>query len=211
MNWHKYLVEFIGTFFLVGTFGCAVVRPKDAGDLAPIAIGSMLMAMVYAGAHVSGAHYNPAVTLAVYFRGKFPIADVVPYVVMQVLGAVAGSYFVFFIKGFPPMIPATINNYAVVLLAEFVFTFAWCYVFLNVTTTEATAGNSYYGLAIGGTFMAGAFAVGPVSGGVFNPAVAVGIAIMGLTAQINIWIYLVANFAAAIVAAMAFRIINGGK
>jgi aquaporin Z len=211
MNWNKYLVEFIGTFFLVATIGFTTIKPGDAGALAPLAIGSALMVMVYAGGHVSGAHYNPAVTLAVYLRGKCPIADVVPYMAMQIIGAVAASFCVMFIKGHPPMTPATIDNVAIVLLAEFVFTFALCYVVLNVATAEGTAGNSFYGLAIGFTVLAGAFAVGPVSGGVFNPAVAVGIAIMGITAQVNLWVYLVAAFAAAVVAAVAFKIINGGK
>src|SRR5258707_14845425 len=79
----KYLAEFIGTFFLVFTIGMTVVAP-GAGNLAPLAIGCALMVMVYAGGHVSGAHYNPAVTLAVWLRGKCPAADVGPYVVAQV-------------------------------------------------------------------------------------------------------------------------------
>jgi aquaporin Z len=94
------------------------------------------------------------------------------------------------------------------LLAEFLFTFALAFVVLNVATSKGTAGNSFYGLAIGMTVMAGAFAVGNISGGVFNPAVAVGISIMGLSSWGNIWIYLVANFAAALVAALAFKAVN---
>jgi aquaporin Z len=211
MNWTKYLVEFIGSFFIVSTVGMTIIRPGDAGNLAPLAIGSVLMVMVYAGRHVSGAHYNPAVTLAMFVRGKCPMADVMPYMVMQILGAVAASYLVMFIKSFPPMTPAVIDNPAKVLLVEFVFTFAFCYVFLNVTTSEATAGNSYFGLAIGFTVTAGMYAVGPVSIGVFNPAVAVGIAILGVTLQINLWIYVAASLAAAIVAAISFKLINSGN
>ena len=81
------------------------------------------------------------------------------------------------------------------LLAEFLFTFALVYVVLNVATAKGTEGNSFYGLAIGFTVVAGAYAVGSVSGGAFNPAVAVGGSIMNIFAWGNIWIYLVAQLA----------------
>src|SRR4029078_9561128 len=83
----KYIVELIGTFFLVLTIGCVVAKPKDAGDFAPLAMGSMLMVMIFAGGHISGAHYNPAVTLAVWLRGKCPTADVPGYIIAQIAGA----------------------------------------------------------------------------------------------------------------------------
>ena len=73
----RYAVELIGTFFLVLTIGMTVIEP-GAGTLAPLAIGSALMVMVYAGGHISGAHYNPAVTLAVWMRGRCAAADVPP-------------------------------------------------------------------------------------------------------------------------------------
>jgi aquaporin Z len=94
------------------------------------------------------------------------------------------------------------------LLAEFLFTFALVYVVLNAATAEGTSGNSFYGLAIGMTVMTGAFAVGDISGGAFNPAVALGISVMGISAWANIWVYLLADFAAAIVAAVIFQMIN---
>jgi aquaporin Z len=209
MSSQKYLVEFIGTFFLVLTIGLTVVGPGDAGELAPLAIGSALMVMVYAGGHVSGAHYNPAVTMAVFLRGKCPLADVVPYIVAQVLGAAAAAAIVLFAKE-NPQVTALSPDVPRALLAEFLFTFALCFVVLNVATAKGTSGNSFYGLAIGFTVLAGAFAVGPVSGGVFNPAVAVGVTILGLSPLANIWIYLVANFAAGVVAAVVFRFINPG-
>jgi aquaporin Z len=204
---HKYLVEFIGTFFLVATIGCTVLKPGDAGNLAPLAIGSALMVMVFAGGHVSGAHYNPAVTLAVFLRGKCPLGDVIPYIVSQVVGAVAAALIVGFLKGGAPVEAGKLVM-ARALVAEFLFTFALCYVVLNVATAKGTSGNSFYGLAIGFTVMVGAFSVGPISGGAFNPAVAVGITVMGLSSLANIWIYLVANFAAAVAAAMTFKFIN---
>ena len=202
----KYCVEFIGTFFLVATIGLTVLDP-GAGAMAPLAIGSALMVMVYAGGHVSGAHYNPAVTLAVWLRGRCPGTDVAPYMAAQVLGAGAAAVCVTFLKGRPP-VQAAHPDILRALLAEFLFTFALCYVVLNVATARATSGNSYFGLAIGLTVLAGAYAVGPISGGAFNPAVAVGVTLWGLSSAGNIWIFLVGNFAGGAGAAMAFRLVN---
>jgi len=205
---NKYLVELIGTFFLVLTIGCTVID-KGAGPLAPIAIGASLMVMVFAGGHISGGHYNPAVTLGVWMRGKCDTKDVVPYWVVQFVGAALAAAVVKFFKagalitpGSPQVLPA--------LLAEFLFTFALVYVVLNTATAKGTAGNSFYGLAIGMTVMTGAFAVGNISGGAFNPAVAFGISIMGLSAWSSIWIFLVADFLAGAVAALAFKFVSPG-
>ncbi|MCI0641553.1 MAG: aquaporin [Gemmataceae bacterium] len=203
----KYVVEFIGTFFLVTTIGCVAISPGGAGPLAPLAIGSVLMVMVFAGGHVSGAHYNPAVTLAVFLRGRCPAADVAPYMIAQVLGAAAAAVIVLFLKNFPS-VPAATPDIGRALVAELLFTFALCYVVLNVATAKGTSGNSFYGLAIGFTVLVGAFAVGPISGGAFNPAVAVGITVMGLSNVVDIWIFLAADFAAGAAAAVAFQLIN---
>ncbi len=202
----KYLVEFIGTFFLVTTIGSVVIEP-GAGALAPLAIGSVLMVMIYAGGHVSGAHYNPAVTLAVFLRGKCPAKDVLGYMISQVAGAALAAGVVLFLKD-SPKLEAMKPDVIKALVAEFLFTFALCYVVLNVATSKKTAGNSNYGLAIGFTVLSGAFAVGSISGGAFNPAVAVGITVLGLSSPANIWIFLVANFGAAAVAASVFKLIN---
>jgi len=205
----KYAVELVGTFFLVLTIGMTVIAP-GAGPLAPLAIGSALMVMVYAGGHVSGAHYNPAVTLAVYLRGRCALGDVPGYMVSQVVGAVLAALVVGILKGSSAMsqVAAGTPQVGPALLAEFLFTFALATVVLNVATSKATSGNSNYGLAIGFTVMTGAFAVGSVSGGVFNPAVAVGVTMMGLSAAANIWIFLVANFAGGAAAAVTFNAIN---
>ncbi len=203
----KYLVEFIGTFFLVLTIGCCVLPPGDAGNLAPLAIGSVLMVMIFAGGHVSGGHYNPAVTLAVFLRGKCPASDVIPYMLAQVVGAAVAAGVVLYLKG-NPTVPAIEPDVMKALAAEFLFTFALCYVVLNVATAKATSGNSFYGLAIGFTVLAGAFSVGAISGGAFNPAVAVGLTVLGKSLLTNIWIYLVANFAAAAAAAYWFKAIH---
>jgi aquaporin Z len=202
----KYLTEFIGTFFLVFTIGMSVIEP-GAGGFAPLAIGSALMIMVFAGGHVSGGHYNPAVTLAVWLRGRCPTSDVVPYWVSQIIGSAVASILVLAMKNNPTVFPADLNRFHA-LIAEFIGTFALAYVVLNVATSKGTAGNSFYGLAIGFTVMTMAFALGPVSGGAFNPAVATGITIMHLEKASNCWIYLLGNFGGAALAATAFKFIN---
>jgi aquaporin Z len=203
---NKYLTEFIGTFFLVLTIGCTVI-PGAAGVIPPLAIGSALMVMIFAGGHVSGAHYNPAVTLGVWLRGKCSTADVLPYWVAQVVAAIAASVTAMFLVGSSsavPLIPVVGRAF----LAESLFTFALVYVVLNTATAKGTSGNSFYGLAIGFTVLTGAFAVGGVSGGAFNPAVAVGLAVMGLVSTTSIWIHIVADLAGAAAAAMVFKTIN---
>jgi aquaporin Z len=206
----KYLTEFVGTFFLMLTIGSTVLPPNDAGPMAPLAIGAALMAMVSAGGHVSGAHYNPAVTLAVFLRGKAIASDLVGYLVAQVAGAAAAAIAVGFFKGFPAATALQIDPLSA-LLGEFFFTFALCTVVLNVATAKGTSGNSFYGLAIGFIVLAGAYAMGPISGAAFNPAVVFGGTLLGLFAAGNTWVYLVANFAAASAAAAFFRYVNAGE
>ena len=196
----KYIVEFIGTFFLVLTVGMA------SGPLTPLAIGSALMVMVFAGGHISGAHYNPAVTLGVWMRGKIGGSEVAGYMIAQVLGGVIAALIAGFLGGggdVPkdiPMVPS--------ILGEFLGTFALVYVVLHTATAKGTAGNSFYGLAIGFTVMVMAVALGGISGGAFNPAVAVGASVMQLFAWPNIWIYLLGCFAGGAVAALVFKAVN---
>src|SRR5881398_1225848 len=204
---NKYIAEFIGTFFLVLTIGCTGIG-AGAGVIAPLAIGAALMVMVYAGGHISGGHYNPAVTVGILIRGKLQAADAVPYWIAQFAGAGVAALLVS--KVLRAGIPVTTIAPKVgpALLAEFLFTFALVYVVLNAATAEGTSGNSFYGLAIGMTVMTGAFAVGDISGGAFNPAVALGICLLGISSWANIWIYLLADFTAAVLAAVIFQLIN---
>ena len=213
MNPAKYLVELIGTFFLVFTIGMTVMGP-DASPLAPLAIGASLMIMIYAGGHISGGHYNPAVTLGVFLRGgnKISVADVIPYWVAQVVGAILAGVLVLYVKGNPPAaVPAAnahVYGVAEKFLVEFLFTFALVWVVLNVATSKDTAGNSFYGLAIGFTVVVGAFAVGAVSGGAFNPAVAIGATTMKLISAADVWIHIVADLLGGVAAAFVFRCVN---
>ncbi len=206
----KLAVEAIGTFFLVLTVGMTVLEP-GAGVMAPLAIGFALMMMVYMGGHVSGGHYNPAVTLGVMLRGKATTGELMGYWLAQILGALLAAVVTLYLKGEVtstaaalPVVPA--------LLAEFLFTFALVFVVLNVATAPATEGNSYFGFAIGGTVLVGAYAVGPISGAAFNPAVAVGAVLMGLARMADLWIFLVANLAGGAVAAIVFKsLVLGGS
>ena len=194
----KYLVELTGTFFLVLVIGLS-------GN--PLAIGSILMVMVYMGGHVSGAHYNPAVTLAVLMRKKIGSTEAGMYIAFQVVGAILAALFVYLLTG-ETFGPAPKEGYNILkpVFIEGAFTFALASVVLNVAATKATSGNSYFGLAIGFTVLAGAIAGGPISGGAFNPAVGIGPLVIGTAfggADIsNIWIYLVGPFAGGALAAI---------
>ena len=187
--------------------GCTGIG-AGASVIAPLAIGAALMVMVFAGGHISGGHYNPAVTLGVLIRGKVKPADVVPYWIAQFVGAAVAALLTIKVLRAGVPVTAILPKTGPALLAEFLFTFALVYVVLNTATAEGTSGNSFYGLAIGMTVMTGAFAVGDISGGAFNPAVALGITLLGISSWHNIWIYLVANFGAAVVAAVIFQLIN---
>lgn len=199
-------VECVGTFFLVLVVGLTVIAP-GAGAMAPLAIGTILMVMVYAGGHISGGHYNPAVTLAAWLRGACKAVDVPGYLGAQLIGASLAAFVVGVCKPGSAMTALHLEVLPA-LVAELAFTFALAYVVLNVATAKKTAGNSYFGLAIGFTVMAGAYAAGNISGGVFNPAVAVGMTLMGLSSLGNLWIYLVGNFAGGALAALAFHLTN---
>jgi aquaporin Z len=207
---NKYICELIGTFFLVLTIGCTVIG-GGAGVIPPLAIGSALMVMIFAGGHISGGHFNPAVTLGVWLRGRCPNADVLPYMIFQVIGAVAASFTVKYLyaeaAGNVKAMDLT-KTMGPAFVAEFLYTFALVYVVINVATAKGTSGNSFYGLAIGFTVLTGAFAVGGLSGGAFNPAVAVGLSVMGLAAWGSLGMYLSANFLGGAVAALAFRSLN---
>ena len=202
----KALVELLGTFFLVLVIGLTVLSP-DVTAMAPLAIGAILAVMVYAGGPVSGAHYNPAVTLAVWLRGKCDAKDVPSYMGAQVVGAVLAALLVGLCKR-GSVVTALQPSALPALLIELVFTFALAYVVLNVATTKKASGNSYFGLAIGFTVMAAAYAGGNISGGAFNPAVAIGITLMGFSAAGNLWIFLVGYLAGGALAALVFRFTN---
>jgi aquaporin Z len=206
-----YLTEAIGTFFLVLTIGLTVLGNTP---FAPLAIGGSLMIMVYMGGHVSGGHYNPAVTLAVALRGKLPGGKVVPYWLAQLAGALAAAAVTLGIVGrsFAPA-PAAGASTLGALSTEFLYTFALCIVVLQTATSAKTQGNSFYGLAIGFTVVVAAFAGGPISGGAFNPAVGIGPTLVhaawGAGSLQHLWVYIVGPLLGGMVAALIFRLQGG--
>jgi aquaporin Z len=203
---NKNLTELIGTFFLVITIGLT-------GN--PLAIGSMLMVMVYMGGPISGAHYNPAITLAALMRKKITMNGAVQYWLFQFIGAFLAAfviYMTYHISMKPPA-PAVGFNYQLKpLIMEIIFTFALASVVMNVAMSKKSAGNNYFGLAIGFTVMASAYAAGSISGAAFNPAVALGPMVMdaftGGSAIGNLWIYIVGPFAGAAIAALLYPVMN---
>lgn len=206
----KYVTEFIGTFGLVFTVGCAIM---SRSGLAPLAIGAVLMVAVYAGGHISGGHYNPAVTLGVLLRGKMPAGDVLPYWGAQLVAAFIAAWLARFVVNPATVATLPLNNghrIVAALLAEFIFTFALVYVVLNVMTSKDQPNNHFFGLAVGFTMGAGVAAVGTVSDGAFNPAIAFGAMLMGLINWSDFWIYLIANLLGGTLAAVAFRYLNPG-
>jgi aquaporin Z len=204
----KYAAEFIGTFFLVFTIGTTGIASAP-GVIPPLAIGAVLIVMIYAGGHISGAHYNPAVTVGAWVRGALPMRDVVPYFAAQIAGSAVAAGIVLWLKA-AATVTAMSPNVMRATAVEFLFTFALVYVILNVATSKRTAGNSYFGLAIGFTVLAGAFAVGDISGGAFNPAVAIGAMTMGLLPWAVLGPYVLAEVVAAVVAALVFRALDSG-
>jgi aquaporin Z len=209
----KYLTEFVGTFLLVFVIALSVVM---AGSLAPVAIGVALIALVYMGGHVSGAQYNPAVAVATLMLGKLSFKDFLPYVACQIAGAAAAAAIAAVITGqsFAPA-PGKDVAWTTSLLVEFFFTFMLVLVILNVAVHPKTKGNGFYGAAIGLTVMAGAFAGGGISGGAFNPAVALGPmvvdAIKGGSSIGNAWLYLVGPIGGALAAAGVYKVMESVK
>src|SRR4030095_13507384 len=185
-NMKKYVTEFIGTFFLV--MGAAL-----AGG---IGAALSLMIMVYAGGHISGAHYNPAVSLAVWLRGLLTVAEMLSYWAFQIAGAIVAALVVWRIFEVEGAGTCAVPTDGIIkgVLAEVLGTFALAYVVLNVATAKGTTGNFFYGTAIGGAVLAMATVIGKYSGGAFNPAVAIGLSIQKSFCWEQIWIYLLGAF-----------------
>lgn len=197
---NKYIIEGIGAFFLVLTIGFSAN---------PLAIGFILAAMVYMGGHISGGHYNPAVTLAVWIQKKIDQKDAMMYMLFQLIGAVAASLVYLLIRQEPLVIqPGEIVTFNEAMLMEVLFTFALCSVVLHTAVAKKNTPNQFYGLAIGATVLAGAYSVGPLSGGAFNPAVGIGPALVGMISGplnfSNVLLYLLGPFIGGVLASLVF-------
>jgi aquaporin Z len=196
------LTELVGTF----VFLSVIALSGPLGVLAPLAIGSVLMVMVYMGGHISGGHYNPAVSFGLFLRGQLDAVTMVLYWVVQLVGAVCAFLFGHAVSGrVAGIAPASTASTAQALAVELVFTLALVLVVLNVAATPATKGNSFYGLAIGFTIVIAAFVGGSISGGAFNPAVGfgatLGASVFGSGGWSHLWLYIVAPLVGAALAA----------
>lgn len=197
------VAELVGTFVFV----FAIIGAVNSGSpLTPLAIGFALMIMVYATGHISGAHLNPAVSVGVWLRGAIGVAGMVAYIVAQLVGAAlaAGLSFVLWPAASEPVA----LDLGKAFLVEALWTLVLVYVVLNVATSKDHPDNSFYGLAIGTTVFVGATAFGAVSGGGFNPAVALGLSITGAFDWSYYWLYFIAPIVGAAIAAVLFRVLN---
>jgi aquaporin Z len=205
----KYAVELIGTFFLVFTVGASAL---SGSTFTPLAAGAVLMVMIYAGGHISGGHYNPAVTLAVLARGRIGLRDAASYWISQLAAGLIAAVAARAVVNPAHVSKLTLSGHGLIAAAvvELLFTFALGYVVVNVATSKSHPDNSFYGLAIGFTVVAGAFAIGKISGGAFNPAVALGASVMGLFAWQTLWVYLLTQLVGGAAAGLVFLALNPG-
>ncbi|WP_295014867.1 MIP/aquaporin family protein [uncultured Microbacterium sp.] len=197
------LAEAISTFLFVFSI---IGATNSKSPLAALAIGLALTVLVYASGHISGGHLNPAVSLGVLLRGRMTVVEFGVYVVSQFVGAALAALVSTIVWPHAPQ--AAEIHIGPAFLAEALFTLALVWVVLNVATSKDHPGNSFYGLAIGGTVFVGAVAVGSISGGGFNPAVALGLCISGQFDWANLWLYIVAPLLGAAIAALLFRVLN---
>ena len=200
----KLTTEFIGTFFLSLTI-CTAAVYGSAGDYAPFGIAATLMVMIYAGGHISGAHYNPAVTVSIYLRGACDKEEVFPYIASQVIAAVSAALVVENLLFPDALSPVTADLGTDAVVAELLFTFALAYVILNVATTESTSGNGYYGAAIALVVLAGAITVGSISLASFNPAVTSALIVSGKLAIADSWMHFAPQFIGAVLATYVYK------
>ena len=199
----KLTTEFIGTFFLSLTI-CTAAVYGSAGDYAPFGIAATLMVMIYAGGHISGAHYNPAVTVSIYLRGACDKDEVLPYIASQVIAAVSAAIVVENLLR-PNEVVTGFELGTDAIVAELLFTFALAYVILNVATTESTSGNGYFGAAIALVVLAGAITVGSISLASFNPAVTSALIVSGKLTLADSWMHFVPQFVGAVLATYVYK------
>lgn len=200
----QYLAEFLGTFVYVFSVALAV---QHAGAMAPLAIGAALMGVVCLGGPISGGHYNPVVTLAVFLGGKLRSLQVLGYFTAQTAGAIAAAAVAALVTDESLVFTPRAGDGAA-LLVEAIFSFALVLVVLNVARDDDDAGNALHGFALGSTVAVAGFAGGPISGGVLNPAVALGsawTAVDGAPAS-HTWLYVLGPVSGALLARGAYNL-----
>jgi aquaporin Z len=212
MNFRKLIAEFIGTLFLTLTV-CMTSYAKVSSDLQPLAIGVVLIGLIYAGGYISGAIFNPAVTVAIWLRGRLNTKEAGTYMVAQFLGGIAAALLTMVLTSAKPIVfpiasPPQYFGIVPAVLAEILGAFALVWVVLNVATSKSTENNSFYGLSVGFTVVGLVYTLGSVSGSVFNPAVAVATNVAQLGNWSNMWIYLIGGFGGAALAGIVYKFVN---
>lgn len=200
----KYIVEFIGTFFLVLT----IALTKN-----PLAVAGVLMVMVYLGGHISGAHYNPAVSTTLFLQKKIASQELAKYTATQFIAAMAAAFVYFLINNSQFYITSSPGvSFAEAVLVEALFTFALCTTVLQTAVNEKTKGNSYFGLAIGAIVGVAGLAIGPISGAALNPAVGIGPLLIDLnlfqSEMNNVFLYIIGPIVGAIMASLVYSYLN---
>jgi aquaporin NIP len=208
-NLPQYIAEFIGTFFLI-FFGCgsmilAEVNPAYNGSLVPIVWGGAVSIMIYAVGHISGAHFNPAVTIAFWITKRFPGNKVFSYIIAQVLGAISASAIHAVIWGMNHRFGETILSISTSggFLVEVILSFALMFVIISVATDSRAVGE-LAGVAIGSTVALCAFVGGPLTNASMNPARSIGPAILSGNYSI-LWLYIVAPIIGTIIGAKTYE------
>ena len=194
----------MGTFILSFTI-CASGLYGSYGDYAPFVISSNLMMMIYAGRHISGAHYNPVITVSIYLRGIFDKNEILPYIIIQIIAAVSAALVVEILSLSENTSSEIFSLGTEAIIAEFVFTFVFAYVVLYVATTESTLDNNYYGAAISLVILVGAITVGSISLASFNPAVTSALIVSGKVTLVDSWMHFIPQFVGAILATYLYR------
>jgi aquaporin Z len=200
------IAEFIGSFFLYLIIGMCVTPPVTAGVAVPLAIGVGLAALIYSCGHLSKPHFNPATTIAYTTADTHTLKKSIPYILVIFAGALSSAVCLIILSplGLEQVNPLEIDR-TKVILAEFLFTFVLMWVILNVAIAKGTAGNGFYGIAIGAIVAAGAYAVGPLSFAAFNPAVSLALCINGFLPWSVLPLYWITQAAAALTAGMLFK------
>ncbi len=199
-EYKKPLIEFMGTFFLI--FTIAIGSPA-------LAIASMLMAWLYIGGHISGGHYNPAVSLGVAACGRLDRQELIHYIIAQVLGGFAAYFLVASLFG-QVLMPHPSVAMLPAFLIEVLLAFVFVLVVLTVAVYKKFKGSSVFGFAIGFTVPALVAIGGPTSGGLFNPAIALGSRLFGLVRGMPImweqlFMYVVGASLGGLLAACVFK------
>ena len=200
MDTKNYLMEFIGAFFLVFAVGMVTLIP-GAGSIAPFVVGLTLLLLITIGGRISGGHYNPAVTLACLLKGDVSFEKAVYYWIFQLIGAGVASFIVLFLKDYPVTVSLSVSIWHV-FIVEFIYTFALVFAALVTSLVRHPLSALLTAVAVGLVVATGGVTVGSISGGAFNPAVVFGSAIMGIYAWETIWIFLLANIAGSVAAAI---------